>query len=297
MSGSAMHRLFEIVASGRVNTAEEWHEYLEAFHAELPYANELFTLLRRFSGETSYAVLAKAVASTGATRVLDVGCGDGNLEDELVSRLSADARITGIDSSPAEIRISENRFLSEPRVRFDVGDARALAYAPASFDCVVAHQFLNLFPQIDPVLKEIGRVLEPGAPLVFVANRGWRMDQTATWQLVNQAALAVLKEMHPKFVWPLMGDMRIYREEEIGHIFEEAGGWDLDTFSIQPFNTSASMAPYQIAAIYNRLYLYASVPEKQRVLDAVERRARELAVDGLVPIDLPFRLIRINRQP
>lgn len=291
-----MDRLFEIVANGRVNTAEEWHEYLDAFHAELPYANELFTLLRRFSGETSYAVLAKAVALARPLRVLDPGCGDGNLEDELLSRLPAETHIWGIDSSAAEIKISENRFLGEPRVTLDVGDVRNLPYEDAHFDCIAAHQFLNLFPKLVPVLKELRRVLAPGAPLIFVANRGWRNDRTATWQLVNQAALSVLKEAHPNFVWPMMGDMRIYREEDIQDIFEEAGGWDHDSFSIQPFNTSVMMAPYQIAAIYNRLYLYASVPDKKPVLAAVEQRARELAVDGLVQVDLPFRLIRINAQ-
>ncbi|MBV8490291.1 MAG: class I SAM-dependent methyltransferase [Candidatus Eremiobacteraeota bacterium] len=295
MSEAALAKFFEIAAAGRTNTPAEWYEYLEAFHAELPYANEIFTLLRRFSGETSYAVLAKAVVSTGATRILDAGCGDGNLEEELMPQLPPDAQVVGIDCSEAEITISRNRFLAEPRVRFDVGDVRTMPYADESFDCVTAHQFLNLFPTIKPILDGIGRALRAGGDFIFVANRGWRSDQTASWQLLNQAALAVIKEMHPAFVWPLMGDMRIYREEEISQIFEESGGWDLDTFSIQPFNTSALMAPYQVAAIYNRLYLFATVPEKKRVLEAVEKRAQELAVDGLVQVDLPFRLMRIKR--
>jgi hypothetical protein len=39
MSETPTERFFNAVASGRLNTAEEWHEYLEAFHAELPHAN------------------------------------------------------------------------------------------------------------------------------------------------------------------------------------------------------------------------------------------------------------------
>jgi hypothetical protein len=107
--------------------------------------------------------------------------------------------------------------------------------------------------------------------------------------------MVVLTAAYPQFVWPKMGDMRIYREDGIAEIFSEAGGWDASTLSIDAFNTSATMTPRQIAAIYNRLYLFATVPDKKPILAAVERRARELAANDLVELDLPFRLIRIQK--
>lgn len=294
MTDSPALRFFNAVAGGRLNTAQEWHEYLEAFHADLPHANELFTLLRRFSGETSYAMLAKAAIATGALRFLDAGCGDGNLEDELVRLLPEKASVVGVDMSAAEIKISRARFAGDARLRFEVADLRALPFEDASFECALAHQSLNLFPEIAPVLSEVRRVLRPGGRLVFVANRGWRTDQTANWMLLNQAAMLVLKKRHPDFVWPLMGDMRIYNEPGIAEIFSEAPGWNARSLSIETFNTSASMTPKQIAAIYNRLYLFATVPDRKPILDAVERRAKELSVDGLFQIDLPFRLISVD---
>lgn len=293
---SVTAKFFEIVANGRLNTAEEWQEYLEAFHSELPHANELFTLLRRYSGETSYGVLAKAVAGTGASRILDIGCGDGNLVDELLRVLPDSAWVTGIDSNQTEIEMTRARFAGESRTQFDVGDARALPYRDASFGCVAAHQFLNLFPKIRPVLGEIERVLEPGGTLALIANRGWRKDQTANWMLMHQAAMAVLTERHPNFVWPLMGDMRVYREDGIAEIFEESPVWDTHTLSIETFNTRALMSPQQVAAIYNRLYLFATIPDRKPILAAVERRARELGSHDLVEIDLPFRLVLVQKK-
>jgi ubiquinone/menaquinone biosynthesis C-methylase UbiE len=286
---------FEIAASGRINTAREWQDYLNAFHSQLPHANELFTLLQRHSGETSYAVLANAVAAFGASRVLDLGCGDGNLVDELLRRLPQTARVTGADSSETEIRMTRDRFADDRRASFDVADAAALLYGDASFDYVAAHQVLNFFPEIRPVLSEVERVLKPGGELGLIATRGWRKDQTANWQLLNHAALAVIQAEHPQFVWPLMGDQRIYREDGIAEIFEESKVWDIHTLSIETFNTRALMSPKQVAAIYNRLYLFATMPEKKRVLQAVETRARELAAYDIVEIDLPFRLVRIRK--
>lgn len=297
MTDKATSHFFEIVAGGRINTPEEWHAYLEAFHAELPDANELFTLLRTLAEATSYDVLAMAAARAGGANILDVGCGDGNLIAELLERIPAPVRITGIDTSSAEIEIARRRYDREPRVTLTVGDARALPYPDAAFDCVVAHQFLNLFPEIDSVLDEIARVLTPGGDLIFVANRGWRADQKANWMLLHEAAMDVLKSLHPQFVWPRMGDMRIYREEGIPEVFAASNQWNMETLALELFTTSALMLPGHIAAMYNRLYLFGTVPEKHLILEAVERRAKEIAGrSGFVEIELPFRLVRIQKQ-
>ena len=295
MTDTITRKFFEIVAAGRANTKDEWREYLQALHAELPHANELFTLLRRFTGETSYAVLARAAARAGANQVLDIGCGDGNLIEDLLDLLPKDAQITAIDTCAAEIEIAKNRFAHEPRVRLDVGDARALPYEPFSFDCVLAHQFLNLVPDVGEVLEQIKRVLQPGGRLILIANRGWRADQTATWMLLHHAAMEVVTAQYPNFLWPTMGDRRIYNEEGIEQIFQESGGWDLRSLSMETFSTSAMLAPDRIAAFYNRLYLFGTAPEKHRILAAVEARACELATGERLEIDLPFRLVRIRK--
>lgn len=288
-------RFFESLANGRLNTADEWQEYLHAFHSELPHANELFTLMHRWSGDTSYGALAKAVAAAGAQSVLDLGCGDGNLIDELLSALPKTAAIAGIDACAPEIELSRRRYEAEPRVTLAVADARHLPFPDASFEAVAAHQVLNFFPDIQPALAEAARVLRPQGQLFVAANRGWRKDQQATWQLLNAAALSVIKRAHPNFVWPLMGDMRIYSEDGVAEIFEESGLWDMHTLSVETFNTRAILTPHQLAAIYNRLYLYATCPQRHHVLKAVEARATELSSRGILEIDLPFRLIRIQK--
>jgi ubiquinone/menaquinone biosynthesis C-methylase UbiE len=296
MKEASVAAFFDAVAHGRQNTPEEWQEYLDAFHTALPHANELFTLLRRFDARTSYGVLANAVASVAGRNVLDLGCGDGNLIDELLRATPPSVRLVGVDRNPTEIAMTKDRYAGEVRVTLDVADARALPYEDGAFECVASHQVLNLFPRIDEVLGEVERVLKPDGNLTFVANRGWRNDRTANWMKLHDAAMAALLQAYPQFVWPVMGDMRVYREDGIAEIFEESGAWDMRSLAIETFNTRALMTPRQIAAIYNRLYVFATVPQKKPVLAAVERRARELSSDDLVEIDLPFRLIKLRKK-
>lgn len=96
---------------------------------------------------------------------LDVGCGEGT-NTRRVAALGAAMR--AVDISPTFIRHAREREESEPLgVRYEVGDARALPYADASFDFVVA--FMSVMDTGDPakVLAETARVLRPGGFLQF----------------------------------------------------------------------------------------------------------------------------------
>lgn len=291
---SGQYALHEIAISGRTNTADEWTAYLRAFHEALPNANDLFMLLKARSNETSYTMLAKAVAST-SRNVLDLACGDGNLIEELLEELPPSTQVYGIDISDAETSIARRRFNGDPRVHLHTGDAAALPYESNFFGCIVSHQFLNLLPDAGPYLDEIARVLEPGGRLLFVANRGWQNDREAIWIKIDDAALTALRGMYPKLVWPRMGDMRMYREDGIREIFSENGKFDMTTMDFGSFASSALLTPDRIAAIYNRLYFYGLLPEKKAVLEAVTARAHELSTRGdLVELTLPFRLVSIR---
>lgn len=274
-------------------SAAEWFAYFRAFHEALPSANDLFLVLRTRSNETSYSVLSGAVPSS-ARRVLDLACGDGNLIEELLSGTPPDVQIDAIDVSRNEIAIARRRFTGESRAHITTGDAMALPYGDAAFDCVAAHQFVNFLPEPRPFLDEIVRVLKPGGTFIFVANRGWRNDRDAMWIKLDTAAREVLHRYHPQFRWPTMGDMRIYEDEGIAQLFADHGGFDDASLSIESFNSGALLTPERVAAIYNRLYVYGLAPEKREVLDAVRERARRLATRGdLVELILPFRLVRI----
>ena len=93
-------------------------------------------------------------------RWLDVGCGTGALAQTVLA-LAAPSEVVGIDPSPAYVAFARER-VSDPRVRFEVGDAQALQAASATFDAVVSGLVLNFVPEPDQAVSEMVRVARPG---------------------------------------------------------------------------------------------------------------------------------------
>ena len=109
---------------------------------------------------------ARAAREVGG-RILEIGVGTGlSFDDYDVS-----TEITGIDISEpmiarARMRASRGRY---PFVKgLSVMDAHNLAYADASFDCVVGQFVITLVENPERVLSECARVARPGGQIILV---------------------------------------------------------------------------------------------------------------------------------
>ncbi|HEY3681599.1 MAG TPA: methyltransferase domain-containing protein [Streptosporangiaceae bacterium] len=100
---------------------------------------------------------------TPEARVLDVGCGPGNITADLAERVPA-GRVTGIE--PDDAVLAQARADAERRgvrnVVFETGDVYALAYEDNAFDVVHAHQVLQHLSDPVAALREMRRVCAPG---------------------------------------------------------------------------------------------------------------------------------------
>jgi len=92
----------------------------------------------------------------GVVRVLDVGCGTGNLSFCLAQDPEI-ARVHGLDFSPAYIEYAKRRN-DDSRLDFELGDACALPFPDASFDHTVSMLALQFIPQAEVALREMRRV-------------------------------------------------------------------------------------------------------------------------------------------
>jgi ubiquinone/menaquinone biosynthesis C-methylase UbiE len=120
---------------------------------------------------------AAQLASGG--RILDVGTGTGQLAIEALSRWP-DVEIVGIDAS-AEMRAkadgeAERRLPSEVRDRFEtvVAFADELPFPESAFDLALSSFVVQLVPNRARVLREVRRVLRPGATFAYVS---WLQDE------------------------------------------------------------------------------------------------------------------------
>ena len=113
----------------------------------------------------------------GATKVLDVGCGDGQVS-RLAARLGAD--VVGIDPTWNCVSVAHERGSAVARA-----GAAQLPFADASFDAVVACLVFEHIRDVDDAIAEVARVLQPGGrfcfflnhPLLQTPNSGWIDDQ------------------------------------------------------------------------------------------------------------------------
>jgi SAM-dependent methyltransferase len=100
-------------------------------------------------------------------RVLEIGCGTGNLAI-LIKRLHPGTQVIGIDPDPKALARAQRKAGREAlSVQLDRGFAEELPYPDASFDRVLsALMFHHLGPkEQEESLGEVRRVLKPGGSL------------------------------------------------------------------------------------------------------------------------------------
>jgi SAM-dependent methyltransferase len=103
------------------------------------------------------------LAPARGERVLDLGCGDGALTEELVA---LGCRVVGVDGSPEQVAAARGRGLDAR-----VADGQHLGF-DAEFDAVFSNAALHWMTDPDAVIAGVRRALVPGGR--FVGELGGR---------------------------------------------------------------------------------------------------------------------------
>src|SRR5436190_15157460 len=115
---------------------------------------------------------------TAAGRILDVGCGTGNLSFDLARNPNINS-VRGVDFSQVYIDHAKQHN-NDARIDFQVGDACALPFPDATFDHSLSMLVLQFIPQPELAVREMRRVTCPGGTVAaaqwdsrggFVASR------------------------------------------------------------------------------------------------------------------------------
>src|SRR5271155_568277 len=138
---------------------------------------------------TAYAEIGSFVPTLGAgvlewlnpqqgERILDLGCGDGQLTSKIVA---AGADVLGVDASPAMVEGAQKRGIDAR-----VCNAEALPFS-AEFDAVFSNAALHWVRDQDAMMAGVKRALKPGGR--FVAEMGGH-GNIAAIQVALMAALS-----------------------------------------------------------------------------------------------------------
>lgn len=112
-----------------------------------------------YFAEKKIKLISKDFNKNEVLRILDLGCGDGKLE-EYLSLYFKDSFIEGIDVSTESIKIAESKKILNSN--FKSYDGINIPYCDDTFDLVIIAQVLHHvdIPNHLPLLKEINRVLK-----------------------------------------------------------------------------------------------------------------------------------------
>lgn len=127
-------------------------------------------------------------------RLLDVGCGAGAVLGVLAAAHPGLA-LAGIDREPRQIDAARGHLASLGRADADlrVGDAAGLPWPDGGFDHAYLMWFVEHAPRIEPILREVRRVLVPGGTITvneteYESFHVW--PEHDDWEYVEQAMFA-----------------------------------------------------------------------------------------------------------
>src|SRR3984957_16477941 len=104
-------------------------------------------------------------AGAGGLRVLDIGCGGGFLAEEFAA---LGCRVTGVDPSPVSIEAARAHAAERGlRIDYRVGAGEELPVPDTAFDVACCCDLLEHVSEVDRVITETARVLEPGGVYLF----------------------------------------------------------------------------------------------------------------------------------
>jgi ubiquinone/menaquinone biosynthesis C-methylase UbiE len=163
--------------------------------AEYARAAERYDEKWAFYVEATTRETLRRLPMTSGARVLDVGCGTG----ELMRRLRAkypDAMLAGLDPVAEMLAVARDKLSGNEDLR--TGYADALPWSAGAFDVVVSCNMFHYISHPVEALREMGRVLRPGGSLVLtdwcddylacrVCNLYLRLTNRAFYKTYRQA--------------------------------------------------------------------------------------------------------------
>jgi SAM-dependent methyltransferase len=219
---------------------------MPAMHPSSPQAREMAdeSMVRNLSAQAEAIwpqeepIFARH-APRDAARVLDVGCGTGEIVARLAARFPRTS-LVGVDLDESHLQRARDRCAAfGSRVRFQREDALALSFGDAEFDLTVCRHMLQAVPDARRAVAEMVRVTRAGGRLHLIAEdygmlwcHPTPLDSDGFWQRIpNLYGPAIGCDLHiGRKTFTLLTDLGL-RDIAVDYVVVDTLRVERDTFA------------------------------------------------------------------
>jgi ubiquinone/menaquinone biosynthesis C-methylase UbiE len=225
-------------------------------------------------------MLAQAVSTKHAQRVLDVGCGTGSKTLAASRRLGTQGHCVGIDISAQMIAMARSRAKHEDLpTTFICDDPRRHAFEPETFDLIISRFGVMFFDDFVDAFKILKQAARNNGGLHFYA---WRnAEENPFMTTAERAAKALLLDM-PTRRPDEPGQFAFARQSRVSSILQESG-WS--AINIEPVDITCTFPEADLVRYVTwmgplgRVLQKLGAQDRQNVVETV-RAAFDPYVDG-----------------
>ncbi|MBS0417053.1 MAG: class I SAM-dependent methyltransferase [Proteobacteria bacterium] len=215
-------------------------------------------------------LLAQAVATRSAHRVLDVGCGTGATTRAVARRLGANGEVVGIDISEPMIGVARARAAHDgSTATFICADAQTRPFEPASFDMIISRFGVMFFENAVSAFANLRRAATTDAEMCLFA---WRSPAENPFMTTAERAAAPLLPTIPAREPDAPGQFAFCDSERVARILEKGGWADI---AIQPVDVPCAFPEKELVRYFTqlgplgRVLHEADEPTRARIIETV----------------------------
>jgi len=165
--------------------------------------------------------LLAAIGAQPGERILDVGCGSGELAIDVV-RGAPGATVLGVDLSTAQLEVARHHAGSLP-VTFLQADAQVQQFGAHAFDVIASRTGTMFFTDMAMAFANLARATRPGGRLVMLV---WRSLEDNEWLREFFGAIGRVHPMPPPPA-DAPGPFSLSDPDRVGTLLNGAGWGDV----------------------------------------------------------------------
>ncbi|KAK4233427.1 S-adenosyl-L-methionine-dependent methyltransferase [Achaetomium macrosporum] len=227
--------------------------------------------------------LIQRLAIEPGMRVLDVGCGPGNLTAHIADLVGENGSVVGVDPSKERIAIALESNI-RPNLSFSEGRAEDLSRFPAtSFDIVFVNSTFHWVQDQPAALREFARVLKPGGGRLGIS--GGSGDFVAAHEKIKEDVLA----REPYREYPEESPPKFLKRRELEKLLDDAGFADRTIVVnkiVKAAKDAEAMIDWLVTSSSGKTY--GGIPEhlRPRAREEMKREWEKLVTEDGIRMDM-----------